>query len=890
MKENKKITAHVIPHSHWDREWYMPLEYHRARLVALLDDVLELLKDDEYASYHLDGQTIAIEDYLEIRPQNREMVEQLVRSGRLKIGPWYVLQDTYLTGSEANVRNMLRGTRIAEQFGNVCKIGYLPDAFGNAGQFPQMLKQAGMKAAVFGRGVKLMGRDGVSDLEHLCPRCSEFLWESPDGSQIPSIYFANWYNNGMEIPVDKDEAKAWWDYRFAATKKYAATKHLLFMNGCDHQPIQKDLPEALRTARELYPDVEFVHSNFDDYADAVLDNLEEPLEVVAAELEGQQTDGHGTLRNTASARWYIKALNRRNENLLEKQAEPMAAMAEMAGVPCDGQMFDHAWKVLMQNHPHDSICGCSVDEVHSEMESRYHRSIQQGEWLLKKAQSDLAGRISTKMPAEGETGAAFAVWNPGAWKRIGVVEAEVGVERIYGTREACAELDKHALKTYKLITADGTEIPCRIEDLGVRFGYDLPDDRFREPWYERAVRVTFEADVPAFGYETYLLKEAADENSGNSLVTGDRTMENDCLKVTVLDDGSVDILDKRTGRVYAGLGVFEDVGDVGDEYVFTQSLGDAITTAGIPAKITLVEDCHARASFRVEHVMKIPACADEALQEAIRTMYPREDRRINRSGELVEMKVSATFSLSRSGKQVEIRVEGENNAKDHRLRMMFPTDAVCEYHYADSVFDLVKRPDVPGINWVNPSRCDHMQMYVAAANGEGGMGIANRGLYEYEVLDERKTLAVTILRAVGEIGDWGVFPTPDAQCIGSFAAEMALIPLKDEKEVTEGFRMTHEYQTDFCATEIRNAQGDLPAAKSFLKWSGEGMICTCFKSAADGKGWILRLFNATDMETKMSVETEYSVLRSDILERRGEAVEKGCIGVGAKEIITLRIE
>ena len=158
------------------------------------------------------------------------------------------------------------------------------------------------------------------------------------------------------------------------------------------------------------------------------------------------------------------------------------------------------------------------------------------------------------------------------------------------------------------------------------------------------------------------------------------------------------------------------------------------------------------------------------------------------------------------------------------------------------------------------------------------------------MLDDRRTLAITLLRAVGEVGDWGVFPTPDAQCIGSFEAEMALIPLKDEKDAVEGFRMAHEYQTDLCATEIRTGKGDLPAAKSFLNWEGEGMVCTCFKSAADGEGWILRLFNATDAETKMSVETDYIVLRSDILERSGDPVNKDCICVGAKEIITLRIK
>lgn len=891
-----KTTAHVVPHSHWDREWYLPFEQHRARLVALLDSVLELLQRDDYTSYHLDGQMIALEDYLEIRPQKRELAKRLVREGRLKIGPWYILQDTYLTGSEANVRNLLVGMRMAGEYGGACRIGYLPDAFGNAGQMPQLFAQAGMKAAVFGRGVHLTGRDGVSAPEKLCPRLSEFLWESPDGSRIPSVYFANWYNNGMEIPTKPEAAKIWWDQHLADAERYAATSHLLLMNGCDHQPVQRDLPEALETARKLYPDCAFLQSSLEDYADAVLSSLEAPLEVIRGELEGQRTDGHGTLRNTASARWRIKALNRKNEVLLEKRAEPMAAMAGMAGALCDGDLFNHAWKLLMQNHPHDSICGCSIDEVHREMESRYHRSIQLGEWLKAQAQDALAKRIAAKLPAPGQTGATLVVWNPGAWERTGVVEVVAGVDRIYGTQDALAELRKHPKKAYRLLRSDGAEIPCRVEDLCEQFGFELPDDRFRQPYFERRVRVTFEArSVPAFGYDTYLLEEGSASGDKTSLVTGERRMENALLRAEILEDGTVDLLDKRTGRTYTGLGVFEDVGDVGDEYVFTKALGDAITTRGVPAEIRLVEDDPFRAAFCVEHAMKIPACAGEALQKAVCAMEPRETRQIGRSVELVEIRIRATYALSADSRQIDVRVETENVAKDHRLRMLFPTDIAGDKHYTDAVFDVINRPDVPGENWINPSRCDRMQLFAAVADERGGLAVSNRGQYEYEILDDRRTLAVTLLRAVGELGDWGVFPTPEAQCPGPFEAELALIPLQGEDGVAEGYRLAHEFQAQLEVSAVRTANGKLPARHSFLQWEGDGLICTCLKNAADGKGFVMRLFNVKNEPTMLNMPIAHAVRRSDILETCGPMIAPDAEGVvrlpvRPKEIITVRLE
>ncbi|MBR6089568.1 MAG: hypothetical protein IKP86_06520, partial [Anaerolineaceae bacterium] len=263
-----KTIVHIIPHAHWDREWYMPLELHRARLVRQLDNVLDLLEKDPSYTYHLDGQMIAVEDYLMFRPQKEDQIKKFVHEGRLHIGPWYVLQDEYLTSGEANVRNLLHGLAMAKRFGKVCNIGYLPDAFGNVGQMPQLFSQAGMAAAAFGRGVTL-DTENPDPGGHF-PRYSEFDWESPDGSSIPALFFSGWYNNAQEIPVDPEEAKDYWDRRLAHARKYASTRHLLFLNGGDHQPVQKNLAQVLETARKLYPEIEFICSDFEHFAECVL--------------------------------------------------------------------------------------------------------------------------------------------------------------------------------------------------------------------------------------------------------------------------------------------------------------------------------------------------------------------------------------------------------------------------------------------------------------------------------------------------------------------------------------------------------------------------------------------------------------------------------------------
>ncbi len=889
-----KTTVHVIPHAHWDREWYLPLEIHRARLVTQLDNVLKLLETDPSYTYHLDGQMIAVEDYLIYRPEREEEIKGFVREGRLHLGPWYVLQDEYLTSGESNIRNLLLGTAMAAKFGKACRIGYLPDAFGNVGQMPQIFLQAGMKAAVFGRGVSL--RPENPDPENHFPAYSEFEWQSPDGSRIPAIFFAGWYNNGQEIPVDPETAVVYWGTKLAHAKRFASTNQLLFMNGSDHQPVQKDLAAALETARSLYPDIDFICSDFEKYAECVKNTRRTVSETVCGELAGQESDGTNTLCNTASTHTPIKMLNRRCESLLSLTAEPMLSMAATAGMKIGNALLHRAWKLLMQNHPHDSICSCSIDQVNKEVVSRFEKSIQLGEYLTKEAGDWLTKQIHA--PGLDSAAAAFAVFNPSGWERSQLVTVSLGVDRVYGTREARPVVLSGEKKDYSLYNAAGEEIPADFEDQETSFGYDLPDDSFRKPYFERRIRFTFSAEnIPPFGYTVFYLKRENKKRCNDRVKSRTFGMENRFLCVDIHADGTFDLTEKTTGRVYSGLGVYEDTGDVGNEYIFRETTGGRVTSLNADTEITCVNDSDDRVTFRIKQLLNLPVCADDSLAEAQESMKRCLERNIGRSTETTGFPITTFLTLEKNCPMLKIRTEFNNNVKDHRLRMLFPTGIATDAHLADSVFDVVERTDVPGKNWKNPSRCQRTQYFTAAEDGKGGLAVINRGLYEYEILPERKQIAVTLLRCIGEMGDWGVFPTPNAQCLEPVSADLAVFPYPGSSFLESGCREAVQFQTDMPVFQIRNEGGWLPECKSFLECRGNGLAFTALKPSEDEQALILRVCNVTERSSilDVSVPEDCNIYFSNITENKGDLITESGTGhiqvpVGKKEIKTLRIE
>ena len=896
-----KTTVHIISHSHWDREWYQSFETHRMKLIELVDNILDKAENDpEFGGFFLDGQVIAIDDYLEIRPEKRAQVEKCIREGKIQTGPWYILQDEFLTSGEACVRNLQVGMQEAEQYGAVGNVGYFPDAFGNAGQMPQVLKQAGMEAVVFGRGVKPIGPNNEVTGGQYESTYSEMMWESPDGTKLPGILFANWYNNGVEIPVDEAEAKVYWDKKLADARKFAATHQLLLMNGCDHQPLQKNITEASRVARKLYPDIEFIHSDFKKYVEAMEKEISENFSTVKGELTSQETDGRWTLANTASSWIGLKQDNRAGETALERKAEPAAAMAQVFGKTYPEDQMTYSWKKLMQNHPHDSICGCSVDEVNEEMKTRFAKSRQVADAIYEESVEYLTNKVNTAaLPGDGEK-IPFVVWNTSGVAKTQVVEKEIHVFRDYNLfvwdgYEAAEQVELPAMV---LRDADGNEVPAKIADAGIAFGYDLPDDRFRQPYMAKKVRVTFEAEVPALGYRTYYL-ETAEQLQNVDVVSGDaNVLENDVMKVVVNEDGSYSLLDKKTGRTYENLGCYEDTGDMGNEYIYIQDTGkQVISTKGRKAEVSCVERNAFRTVVEIRHKMMVPSGMGEELQRQREMCIDPYTRVAKRSFELVEMDVKTVLTLEKSAKGLRVATTICNQAKDHRVRVIFPTGLHASTHMADSAFEVVRRNNRHNDTWTNPCGCERQQCFAAMEDEKGGLLVANRGLYEYEILEEQENaIAVTLLRCVAEMGDWGYFPTPKAQQLGTFCLEFEVVPYA-AGETGTAFEEGYAFQQDLTVTQaglerafLRKPgqvkpeliEGKLPLEMSFLAFEGNGIHMTAFKKGQKKDDLFVRFVNHMEQGEILSFKKEdwmKEVYRSNVIEEKDNVLTPDADGI-----------
>ena len=874
-----KKKVYIISHSHWDREWYMPYEQHHMRLITLIDDLLEQFETNpDFNSFHLDGQTISLDDYLEVRPNKREALQKAITEGKLKIGPFYILQDDFLTSSESNTRNMLVGLEESKKWGAPVKLGYFPDTFGNMGQAPQMMLEGGLDVTAYGRGVKPTSFNNVViNDEKYTSQYSEMWWEGSDKSKVLGLLFANWYSNGNEIPTEKEAAIKFWDTKLADAEQFASTDHLLMMNGCDHQPLQKDVTDAIKLANELYPDYEFLHSNFEDYINAVKADLPEDLNTVEGELTSQETDGWYTLANCSSSRIYLKQRNTEVSRQLENITEPLATMAAEITGEYPHDQLRYAWKLLMQNHPHDSICGCSVDEVHQEMMTRYLKSHEVGKFLANEALETLTNAIDTSNFPEGSK--PFVVVNTAGQNKTGYVETMIEWKRKPFSQGSPGEL-YFSLKdeekpSFNVVDENGQSVPVEILDVETTFGYDLPKDAFRIPFMATYVKVRLHLDKMAgLSWKGFALVEGETLAINDSTIYDEatQTLENSSIKAVISEDGRLNVTDKKNDVTYNNMLTFENVGDIANEYIFKQPKNDTpIFAHEFPYEIEVKTNNALIAEIILKQTMMIPHAAEELLQEEMKAVLEMRQRNAGRSSELIPFVMETTITLEKNSEQLKFATYYNNQSENHRLRVLFPTGIETNKHYAESIFEVIERPNGVSASWTNPTNPQHQHSFVNVQDDSKGVTVSNFGINEYEILNEENTIALTILRSTGELGDWGYFPTPEAQCIGENTIEFALA-FHTKEDKFDSFKDGQAFQIPFSVKQTGIHSGDLNATQTFATIDSEQFLLTALKRKENEMDIILRGYNlSNDTSSSLSIEVpNYKGIRGTLIEEKSD--------------------
>lgn len=753
-------TCSVISHTHWDREWYLGFESFRLRLVDLIDGVLDILDAQSAYVFHLDAQTIVLDDYLEIRPQARPRLRTHIASGRLLLGPWYVQNDFFLTSGEATFRNLKLGMARAEAFGGCMKVGYMPDQFGLAGQLPQVLRNFGIPSAVFGRGYTFWEKTPEGTVHRRQP--TELWWDSPDGSRVLGVHLCNWYNNAQRFSADLDKSTRYVHKIVADLGDRPQTSQLLFMNGVDHLEAQPDLLPILAGVQKRLTGLKLEQTSLPEYLAAVRRELEPQAQVPVWRGELRQGADYDLLVGTLSSRIYLKVLNVRAQNTLEKALEPLFALAEIAGL--DGlspnDELAYAWRLLMQNHPHDSICGCSVDAVHDRMEDRYARLTELSLALADRCLHALQSHTRSRHDGAGPGGFTLLVVNTLGWARSSVVRCELFFPADLGD-----------VSDFLITAPDGQSLAYHIVATSQRSWASLSPVNLPGTLPGRRFTVEFLAgELPAWGWKLFTVTpgQAGLRLAGPPLTparTDHHTLDNGLLRVLVGADGKVDL--QATDGSWARTDVLHwlDEADAGDSYVHRGAGGvdDVLGFAG-PVQLSREGSTPLRQVFQVKGVLLVPSGWDFAAAR--------------RSAHLTGLSVTLELALTVGSARLQGKLTVHNTAQDHRLRAVFRLGGPLPSAWASAPFELVERP------FIDPDRAiRNRDEPTSGLIHLGAWSLLTEGLHEYELLDAaRGEVALTVLRATGRIGaDVGTPDTapeiwlcPGGQCLRTLEARFVL--------------------------------------------------------------------------------------------------------------------
>jgi alpha-mannosidase len=918
-----KPEMSLVAETHWDREWYSSFQEFRFRLVKTLDKLFNILDTTTYQNFLLDGQTCPLQDYLEIRPEMRSKATDYIRLGRLSIGPCYILPDIFLISGEAHIRNLLLGHKMAREWGvPIHKVGYQPDAFGHIAQMPQIMQGFGIDNYIFHRGLG----DEAESLK------SEFWWDAPNGSRVLAQYMPMGYGNIADLlhdaPLDSVYAEA--KNRVIKVRnrlqERTRTGRLLLMNGVDHLEPERDIPVFIERFNAEGEGI-IIHRTMEEHCKLQAQDLMGMGDHVPV-WRGEMHYGkeHPILTDTSSSHMYIKQMNAYLEMWMEHWADPINAIAKLFGGKDEnpGYLWK-AWHSMLTNYPHDSICTCSVDEVHRDMLPRFRVAEEISNLQVARALGDLARHISfypKDMPLSVNNlieNIPVIVFNPLPYPVTKPVDIFLDFRETDVVKADDGDEDGENVyppEIFEITDAAGKEVPYLLEEVVINQPRKM---RYRG----RTFSLEFMATIPAMGYTVFHLSPSDKEKQpvypmAKELVVTDNSMENKFVKLEFASNGSFTLTEKATGKVFPNCMVFMDEADWGDEYDYVPMTGDVPkTTIETEAIVSLAQQTPYSVTFEVNLSWALPE-----------SLTPDRSRRSEMEN---DVSIFTEITLFADDPIVHITSVVDNTCEDHRFRVIFPTG--LEVPNA-SLQCLVKEPfhvqDRPfklpaATNWHQPpSGSDHTEGFTTVQQVLAGkafqFSVFNQGMPNYEIVtnplpDRLKGPCIiqTLFRAVGWLGHpqvklangktkGGAGPTMqtvDSQMIGEYSFEYGLYVSAGTLEsarvpqvfqnwvVPAGAIIPYDYTNEYNLIPFPRKLGfyyqmnapkplqtdqSLPATYSFFSLEGEGIEYSTLKTAEMDGGLVLRLWNSSRNLRSASIKC-FKSPNKVLLARLDESVE-----------------
>ncbi len=908
-----KPRIHIVSYTHWDREFRWEFERTRMRLVDCIDHLLDIFEDDpNFASFMMDGQMTLIDDYLEIRPERRDEIVKLVQGGRLEIGPWFTLPDCAPINGESVVRNLAYGMRMASEFGTPLMCGYNVFSFGQIAQLPQIYADFGIDTIIF-----------YKYMDPKRTKYPEFFWEAPDGTRAFASRLgreARWnffFAGHIPIVYDRDQWHKDWQYHWGEMGKIfhtadpdnhgwfydildpetsfypanvengmertlktvegtAVPNSLLFFEGTDFTEPHPMTSEYIREIQKQYGDKYDVrHSTLAAYLEEMRAGMKgrKDLDVVS----GPMRDGPvGAIHTDVfTIHPEIPAENSHAENTLLRWAEPLSAFAWLHGIEQFPKTYlDKAWKLLFQSHAHDSMHGLGPVTLGEGEIARLKQAHVVGQGLVRRGLQNITKEIDTSGIEDCEY--FLAVHNPSSFDRSEVIEAFVDVPATVKLNHLILEdLDGHAVAVQE------------AERKSTRAGIYHPRSR-NMPFYSTKVHVYFMAeDVPALGYKVFKLKWSQKNEYpyphedwdpprilAENMLAGPNCAENEFIRVKINQDGTLDVTDNDTNHTYTRLNYFMDQGDIGNMWMSATPGDDAmLNTIGLPAEVAVRVNGPLAVVFDIKMTWRVPAEFDWAKEK--------------RSDVRVDMPIKVTVTLRKGSPALEVVTTLENTARDHYVKVAFPTGLAAKKTWAEGSFSVTEFPIAPSVNGElrgNELARHPAQLWFDLSDTRNGLAVLLDAAKDYEVLehDDNTTMAMGLVRGVRmripcDNRLWMEYPGDESsQSLRSFTFRYALMPHEGLWTEARLYDAALAFNAPMRACQFGKQEGCFEPDRSFLSIEGPNVVLSAVKKMEDRDTLLVRFFNPTSKEVRTTLSAGFEVKAAylvNLAEERGDKLK-----------------